>query len=61
MGGACSEYGGEVKVGKPVGKRPLGRHRRRWEDNIKIYLQGLSWGAGNGLIGLRIWTDIWLL
>jgi hypothetical protein len=28
-----------VFVGKPEGKRPIGRHRRRWEDNIKIYLQ----------------------
>jgi hypothetical protein len=28
-----------VLVGKPEGKRPLGRSRRRWEDNIKIYLQ----------------------
>jgi len=28
-----------VLVGKPEGKRPLGRHRRRWEDNIKIDLQ----------------------
>jgi len=26
-------------VGKPKGKRPLGRPRRRWEDNIKIDLQ----------------------
>jgi hypothetical protein len=28
-----------VLVGKPDGKRPLGRSRRRWEDNIKMYLQ----------------------
>ena len=28
-----------VLVGKPEGKRPLGRPKRRWEDNIKIYLQ----------------------
>ena len=28
-----------VLVGKPEGKRPLGRPRRRWEDNIKIDLQ----------------------
>jgi len=28
-----------VLVGKPDGKRPLGRPRRRWEDNIKMYLQ----------------------
>ena len=35
-------------VGKPEGKRPLGRPRRRWEDNIKMDLQevayeGLEW------------------
>jgi hypothetical protein len=30
-----------VLVGKPEGKRPLGRPRRRWEDNIKIYYQEL--------------------
>jgi len=28
-----------VLVGKPERKRPLGRCRHRWEDNIKIYLQ----------------------
>jgi hypothetical protein len=28
-----------VLVGNPEGKRPLGRHRRRWEDNIKADLQ----------------------
>jgi len=28
-----------VLVMKPEGKRPLGRPRRRWEDNIKMYLQ----------------------
>jgi len=37
-----------VLVGEPEGKRPLGRPRRRWEDNIKIDLQevgcgGLDW------------------
>ena len=26
-------------MGKPEGKRPVGRHRRRWEDNIKMDLQ----------------------
>ena len=30
-------------VGKPEGKRPLGRPRRRWEDNIKMYLQEVGW------------------
>ena len=43
MGGACSTYGGRgvcrVLVDKPEGKRPLGRPRRRWEDNIKIDFQ----------------------
>ena len=29
----------KVLVAKPEGKRPLGRPRRRWEDNIKMYLQ----------------------
>ena len=28
-----------VLVGKPEGKRPLGRPRRRWVDNIRMYLQ----------------------
>jgi hypothetical protein len=59
MGGACSSDGKgrgvyRVLVGKPEGKRQLGRTRRRWEDNIKMYLQevgmrgyGLDW-AGSG-------------
>ena len=32
-----------VLVGKPEGKRPLGRPRRRWEDNIKMDLQEEDW------------------
>jgi hypothetical protein len=32
-------------VGKPEGKRPLGRPRHRWEDNIKIDLQEVGWGG----------------
>jgi hypothetical protein len=32
-------------VGKPEGKRPLGRHRRRWEDNIRMDLQEVGCGA----------------
>jgi hypothetical protein len=31
-------------VGKPEGKRPLGRPRRRWEDNIKMELQKVRGG-----------------
>jgi len=34
-----------VLVGKPEGKRPLGRPWRRWEDNIKIDLQELGCGG----------------
>jgi hypothetical protein len=32
-------------VGKPKGKRPLGRSRCRWEDNIKMDLRGIVWGG----------------
>ena len=34
-----------VLVGKPEGKRPLGRSRRRWEDNIKMDLQEVEEGC----------------
>ena len=34
-----------VLVGKPEGKRPLGRPRRRWEYNIKMYLQKIGCGG----------------
>ena len=36
-----------VLVGKPEGKRPLGRRRRRWEDNIKMDVQEVGRGCGN--------------
>ena len=36
-----------VLVGKPEGKRPLGRPRRRWEDNIKMDLQEVGRGRGD--------------
>ena len=36
-----------VLVGKPEGKRPLGRPRRRWEDNIKMDLQELAGDCGD--------------
>jgi len=34
-----------VLVGKPEGKRPLGRPRRRWEDNIKMDIQEVECGG----------------
>jgi len=36
-----------VLVGKPEGKRPLGKSRRRWEDNIKMDLQEVGCGSMN--------------
>ena len=36
-----------VLVGKPEGKRPLGRPRRRWEDNIKMDLQEVERDRGD--------------
>jgi hypothetical protein len=38
-----------VLVGKPKRKRPLGRPRRRWEDNIKMDLQEIGVGCGDWL------------
>ena len=43
-----------VLVGKPEGKRPLGRPRRSWEDNIKMDLHDV--GVGTGWSWLRIGT-----
>jgi hypothetical protein len=45
-----------VLVGKPEGRRPLGRPRRRWEDNIKMDLQEVEGVVGTGWSGLRIGT-----
>jgi len=50
MGGACGGYGGgergaQGSVGKPEGKRTLGRPRRGWEDNIKMDLQDVGVGC----------------
>jgi len=39
-----------VLMGKPKGKRSLGRPRHRWEDNIKMGLQQVGWGAWTGVI-----------
>jgi hypothetical protein len=45
-----------ILVGKPEGKRSLGRPRRRWVDNIKIDLGDIGWDGvvWTGLIRLRI-------
>ena len=43
-----------ILTGKPTGKRPLGRPRRRWEDNIRMDLEEKGINAVIGLIQLRI-------
>jgi hypothetical protein len=47
-----------VLVGKPKGKRPLGRPRHRWEDNIKMDLQEVG-GGGGDLMELAQDRDRW--
>ena len=51
----------KLLVGTPEGKKPLGRPRRMWEDNIKMNLQEVGLGLWTGLIWLRIQTGGWLL
>jgi hypothetical protein len=56
MDGSCSTNGGKrnayrLLVGKPEGKRPLGRSKRRWVDNIRM--DRVMW---TGLVWLRIGT-----
>jgi hypothetical protein len=48
-----------VLVGRPKGKRPLGRHRCRWGDNMKMDLQEVGWG-GMDWITLAQDRDRWL-
>jgi hypothetical protein len=43
LGGERKVY--KVLVGKPEGKRPLGRSRHRWEDGIRMYLREIGWGV----------------
>jgi hypothetical protein len=66
MGGTCGTNGREeehvyVIVGKPEGKRPLGRPRRRWIDNIKMDLLEIGLNVVNwiGLAQDRYrWRDL---
>jgi hypothetical protein len=49
MGGACSTNGEKrntyrLLMGKPERKRPPGRPRRRWVDNVRMDLVGIGWG-----------------
>jgi hypothetical protein len=47
-----------VLAGKPEGRRPLGRPRRRWEDNIKMDLREVGWG-GMDWVNLAQDRDSW--
>jgi len=47
-----------ILLGKPVGKRPLGRNRLRWEDNIMMNLQEVEY-EGMDWIGLAQDRDKW--
>jgi hypothetical protein len=49
MGDRRNAY--SILVGKPEGKRPLGRPRRRWVDNIKMDLREVGWDG-------RDWIDL---
>jgi hypothetical protein len=63
MGGSCSTYGEKknvyrLLVGKPEGKRPLRRPRRRWVDNIIMDLGEVGWSDVDW-IGLAQDRDRW--
>jgi hypothetical protein len=65
MGMGCSTNGERrnayrILVGKPEGKRPLGRPRRRWVDNVEIDLREVGWD-GVDRIDLAQDRDQWTL
>jgi hypothetical protein len=49
MGAKRNAY--RILMGRPEGKRSPGRPRRRWVDNIKIYLRDIRWGG-------KDWIDL---
>jgi hypothetical protein len=51
MGEESKRY--RVLVGKPEGKKPLGRTRRRWEDGIRMDLRKFGWGCRMDPVGSR--------
>jgi hypothetical protein len=51
----------KVLVGKPEGKRPLGRSMRRWEDGVRMDLREIGLGGGIGFDWLRTGTGGGLL
>jgi hypothetical protein len=55
MGAKMKAY--RILVGKPEGKRPLGRRRRRWEGNIRMDLREIGWGGMDWINLARIGTN----
>jgi hypothetical protein len=51
----------KILVGKPKGKRLLGRPRRRWEDGIRMDLREIGWGGWSGFSWLATGTGGGLL
>jgi hypothetical protein len=63
MDGVCSTHGEKrnayrILVGKPERKRPLGKPRHRWEDNIRMNVREIGWG-GMDWIDLAQDRDQW--
>ena len=51
----------KILTGKPTGKRPLGRPRRRWEDNIRMDLEEIGINVGNWVDSAQernYWRDL---
>jgi hypothetical protein len=59
MGETRNAY--RILVGKPEGKRPLGRPRRKWVDNIKMDLREIGWDRMDWLELAQIWISGGLL
>ena len=51
----------KILTGKPRGKRPLGRHRRRWEENIRMDFEEIGINSGNWVYSAQdrnYWTAL---
>ena len=48
----------KILTGKPTGKRPLGRPRRRWEDNNRMDLEEIDINAGNWADSAHYWRAL---
>jgi hypothetical protein len=59
--GHAWEGRGKVLVGKPKGKRPRGRPRRRWEDGIRMDLREIGWGSVEWLHLAQVRDRWWAL